>query len=610
MEEAVGKLWHRWITRAAQTEYLDARVELKSVQKKIALYFHAFGGNPGLSIKPASREQWHARRTLLEKIAGWEWQAQLCWVSDESLYLPGSIALFDSRELNESLYLWLAALAAADDSQWHNLPWLERCQQQVVSTLLRWPGLSKVYQRLAEAHIEQRHWQKQQHLNQAETQLRQAILHPEISLNTPIDPHALEPVPIWLHPVPPSPPRREPNATPDIENLSPEVTEIEGDHQRKAHRADHNKDDQGLLAFRLESLFSWAEFANVDRPHEDDEDLGAEKAANDLDEFAVSKQSGQVKKRLKFDLDLPSSDYDDVTLQRGITTPEWDYQKRILVDDYCHIALMRSQQQEPANLPTHLRKPARQVRAFFEMLALNRTWLKQQPQGSELDLDAYVDTVTRWRQGQKEAATGLFKECRRHHRDLSCLLLADLSLSTDAAVSDEHKVIDVIRDGLFLMSEAMEATSDRFAMAGFSSKNRDRVRYYPLKGFNEPLSPLVRGRIQAVKPGFYTRMGAAIRYATRTLESEHSSHRLLLLLSDGKPNDVDRYDGRYGIEDTRAAIQEASSKGILPFCITIDNRANEYLPYLFGHKHYVVIRNAKQLPQKLPLIYARLTESL
>jgi len=610
MEEAVGKLWHRWISRAAQVEYPNSRVELKSVQKKLALYFHAFGGKPGLAIKPGSKEQWQARRTLLEKIAGREWQAQLCWVDEESLYLPGSIALFNDRDLNEQLYLWLAALAATDDQQLQALPWLDRCQQQVISTLLRWPGLSKVYQRLAKAHIEQRHWQNNHTLNEAETALRRAILQPNLQIKQDVDPHLLEPVPIWLHPLPPSTQQRQREAAPEIDNLSAEVTDIEGDHQRKAKRVEHSKEDQGLLAFRLESLFSWAEFANVDRPQEDDEDLGAGKAANDLDEFAVSNQSGHVKKRLKFDLDLPSSDYDDITLMKGITTPEWDYKKRILVEDHCHIELMRTQLQEARELPAHLRKPARQIRAFFEMLALNKTWLRQQPQGSELDLDAYLDALTRWRLGQKDTAIGLFKEIRRHHRDLSCLLLADLSLSTDAAVNDNQKVIDVIRDGLFLMSEAMQATGDRFAMAGFSSKHRHMVRYYPLKDFNETLSPIVRGRIQSVKPGFYTRMGAAIRYATRTLETEHSAHRLLLLLSDGKPNDIDRYDGRYGIEDTRTAIQEATSKGILPFCITIDNRANEYLPYLFGHKQYVVIRNAKQLPQQLPLIYARLTESL
>ena len=610
MEEAVGKLWHRWITRTAQVEHAAARVELKHIQKRLALYFHAFGGNPALAIKPASREQWQARRSFMEKVAGLEWQTQLCWLDEESLYLPGSIALFDNAELNQDLYYWLAALAAGNHQEWNHLPWIQRCQQQVLSTLLRWPGLKKVYRRLADAHLQQRHWQKKADLNQAEAALRKAIADPETNIADDVDPRRLEPVPIWLHPLPPQPATRQSQPPPDIDPNSSEVTEIEGDHQRKAKRVDHNRHDEGLLAFRLESLFSWAEFANVDRPHEEDEDLGAETAANDLDEFAVSTQSGQVNKRLKFDLDLAGSDYDDLTLQQGITTPEWDYRKRLLQEHHCHIELMQSRHQETASLPLHLRKSARQVRAFFEMLAFNKTWLKQQPQGSEIDLDAYLDTVTRWRLGHKDADPGLFKEMRRHHRDLSCLLLADLSLSTDAAVSDDHKVIDIIRDGLFLMGEAMNATGDRFAMAGFSSKHRHQVRYYPIKGFDETHTPLVRGRIQAIKPGFYTRMGAAIRYATRSLQQERSAHRLLLLLSDGKPNDVDRYDGRYGIEDTRMAIQEAVSQGIIPFCITIDNRANEYLPYLFGHRQYVVIRNAKQLPQKLPVIYARLTESL
>ena len=136
------------------------------------------------------------------------------------------------------------------------------------------------------------------------------------------------------------------------------------------------------------------------------------------------------------------------------------------------------------------------------------------------------------------------------------------------------------------------------------------VRYYPIKSFEEKQSKKILDKISTLTPGYYTRMGAAIRHATDQLEKESTETKLLLLLSDGKPNDIDLYEGRYGIEDTRAAIQEASAKGILPFCITIDNRGNEYLPYLFGHKQFIVIRNAKQLPQKLPLIYARLTESL
>ena len=102
------------------------------------------------------------------------------------------------------------------------------------------------------------------------------------------------------------------------------------------------------------------------------------------------------------------------------------------------------------------------------------------------------------------------------------------------------------------------------------------MRYYPIKGFNEGLSNQVRGRIQAIRPGLYTRMGAAIR--SHPAISKNVQRRLLLLLSDGKPNDVDRYDGRYGIEDTRKAIQGSAAGRHNPFCITIDNRANEYLP--------------------------------
>jgi nitric oxide reductase NorD protein len=104
-------------------------------------------------------------------------------------------------------------------------------------------------------------------------------------------------------------------------------------------------------------------------------------------------------------------------------------------------------------------------------------------------------------------------------------------------------------------------------------------------------------------------MGAALRYARRLLEAEPAERRLLLLLSDGKPNDLDRYEGRYGIEDTRQAVRAARQGGIQPFCVTVDARGNDYLPYLFGSGGYVVIRDPRELPRKLPLLYARLTRS-
>jgi nitric oxide reductase NorD protein len=146
-------------------------------------------------------------------------------------------------------------------------------------------------------------------------------------------------------------------------------------------------------------------------------------------------------------------------------------------------------------------------------------------------------------------------------------------------------------------------------MYGFSSRYREHIRFHTLKTFNETHNSMSRGRISAIKPGFYTRMGAAIRHASTILEQQSASQQLLLILTDGKPNDLDQYEGRYGIEDTRMALMEARRKGLQPFCVTIDERAGDYLPYMFGTDNYVVIRKASELPQELPLLYARLTHS-
>jgi len=180
-------------------------------------------------------------------------------------------------------------------------------------------------------------------------------------------------------------------------------------------------------------------------------------------------------------------------------------------------------------------------------------------------------------------------------------------LSTDAWVSSEARVIDVIRDSLLLFGEALMATGDRFALCGFSSVKRSNVRFHRLKDFDQRFDDRARGRIMAIKPGYYTRLGAAIRHATTILEKQTAARRILLILSDGKPNDLDLYDGRYGIEDTRVAIVEARSHGIVPFCVTIDREGASYLPHLFGPAGFAVIRQPDELPARLPMFYAQLT---
>ena len=256
----------------------------------------------------------------------------------------------------------------------------------------------------------------------------------------------------------------------------------------------------------------------------------------------------------------------------------------------------------------HLSATARRLRSQFAALAPSKVWIKGQFDGSELDLDACVQFSADRIGGLQAREQGLYKAHHYRDRDLACLLLADLSLSTDAYVSDQARVIDVIRDTLFLFSEALSATGDRFALYGFSSLKRENIRFNVLKEFEHKYNAEVRGRIASVKPGYYTRMGAAIRHSSQLLAKQAATQRLLLILTDGKPNDLDQYEGRYGVEDTRVAIHEARQMGLRPFCVTIDEKGSNYLPHLFGVNGYVVIRKPSELPRELPLLYAQLTQ--
>jgi nitric oxide reductase NorD protein len=175
-------------------------------------------------------------------------------------------------------------------------------------------------------------------------------------------------------------------------------------------------------------------------------------------------------------------------------------------------------------------------------------------------------------------------------------------------VTQEIRIIDVIKDSLMVFSEALEKLEDKFAIYTFSSLQNKKVYFNIIKNFKDKYDALIRGRIESIKPQYYTRMGAAIREATKILDKQQSTNKLLLIISDGKPNDEDRYDGRYGIEDTKKALEEVKKKGITPFCITIDLDAKEYLSYLFGRNGYAIVRDGQKLPKILTEVYINLTK--
>jgi nitric oxide reductase NorD protein len=252
-------------------------------------------------------------------------------------------------------------------------------------------------------------------------------------------------------------------------------------------------------------------------------------------------------------------------------------------------------------LPVHLKRDQQRLLRQFAALLPVRLRLKAQPEGNDIDIDPYIRHLAH----SAGAETRFYLDQRE--RDLACLLLADMPLSTEAWVGEDRRVIDVIRDSLFLFSEALSVTRDRFALYGFSSHQRTDVRFHILKAFNEPYDDDVRGRINSISPAYYTRKGAAIRHAAEILGRQNARERLLLLLTDGKTNDADHYEGRYGIEDTPKALIAARHQGLRPFCVTVDQEAHEYLPHIFGKNNFIIIRNPSELPARLPLLYAILT---
>lgn len=609
MEEYIGKLWHRLITHAATRRYPDAAMTLAEVQRTSGVLFRALGGDGGLRVEASRATANTSRRGWLQRIAGNQRTVELAWRDALGLRLPAQIDCFPQRSLNQDLYLWLAALAAQPEA---SADWLGNSQQQTRALLNGFPGLRSRYQRLLDAHLAQRPLPEQLPADEAlqEQAIRRALQQPGSVDGLPAARRAPAPVLLWLHPAPPLTDGLSAEAANDTaaENRASASSALEDQRRRTAERVALPDTDRGLVTVRMENIFTWGEFARVDRAGEENEDLDqAADAAESIDTFSVTREGSPVSARLRFDLDLPSAACDDQPLGAGILLPEWNYRSQRLQPDYCRIQPLLASDAEPCDLPARLRRTATRLRAQFCQLAPARTWHERQADGAEPDLDAWLQFCAERSSGQGVAADRMYRDLRSSGRDLACLLLADLSLSTDAWVNDSARVIDVVRDSLWLFAECLAATGDRFAMYGFSSRRRDPVRVHQLKTFAEPYNDRVRGRIGAIKPGYYTRMGAAIRYASSLLAQQPEERRLLLLLTDGKPNDLDRYEGRYGIEDTRHALEQARELGLQPFCVTIDRQAGDYLPHLFGSGGYVVIGQPRQLPRELPRLYAKLT---
>jgi len=283
---------------------------------------------------------------------------------------------------------------------------------------------------------------------------------------------------------------------------------------------------------------------------------------------------------------------------------EWDFRRQHYRRRWCVLRERDVQPGDPSFAPRTLERYRAQLRALrrsFEALRGENKRLRGEPYGDDIDLDALVRARAELAAGG-ELSERTFVRRARHERDMAVLFTVDMSGSTKGWVNDCE------REALVLLCEALEVLGDRYAIYGFSGITHKRCEAYRVKRFDEPYDELVRERIAGIQPLDYTRMGAAIRHLTGILAAEEARTRLLVTLTDGKPDDFsDGYRGEYGIEDTRQALIEAKRAGIHPFCITIDREAGAYLPRMYGAVNYTVVADVARLPLKLADLYRRLT---
>jgi nitric oxide reductase NorD protein len=537
--------------------------------------------------------------------------------------LPPVLDLMREPALNRDLYVWLAAAMAVmplqpiaeSDPLRADLAELDAASTLEGQVLKTFPGLANPYRRLCLALLSER---RRGSLPRVEGLLEDRIIDllrqgaglaplstdQDFPKRAPAGYLPMLPVPLWPQAVI----REEWAGRQEMDQpvaSSQAAAQAAGRHVAIREKDSAAKGERSpFILNRFEKILAMAEMVNVDRPADDSDDHDAT-AADELDEMVLGERKGRPSAKFRFDLDLPPEALVHSALEADLTYPEWDYRRGTYLKDHCRVIAGPASDDSSPMVPSEdMKALVRRVRRQFEAMRPRHELLRAQVDGADLDLDAVVRSRTELA-ASGECSDRIHLASRPQAHDLAVTLLVDVSLSTDAWFN-ERRVLDVEKEALLVLAEGLSACGDMHSILSFTSRRRDWVRVETIKDFDEPMSALVRHRIAALKPGYYTRMGAALRHATAKLAERPNRKHLLLVLTDGKPNDVDHYEGRFALEDTRRAVTEARRRGIHVFGVTVDQDAKTYVPAVFGHHGYAVVPDIRRLPAALPQIYRTL----
>ena len=282
---------------------------------------------------------------------------------------------------------------------------------------------------------------------------------------------------------------------------------------------------------------------------------------------------------------------------------EWDYRRKGFRKNWCVVVEKKIEPVKSTFIDDTLYKYRSQIarlRYQFEIMQTSEHFIRRQRDGDDIDFDALVESLADALAGYPPSDR-LFIRLLRDQRDIAVLFLVDMSNSTEGWVGKS------IKEALVLLSEAMEMLDDRYGIYGFSGMRRLRCEIFPIKTIDENYGKTVQQKITGINPREYTRMAPAIRHMNALFADIEAKLKLLIVLSDGKPEDYDDYKGKYAIEDTRQALFEAKSQGVHPFCITIDRHAQSYMAHMYGPANYIFVNDVARLPSLVPEIYKVLT---
>jgi len=339
------------------------------------------------------------------------------------------------------------------------------------------------------------------------------------------------------------------------------------------------------------------------------QDEGGEKTDVELnDSGGAAEQSESVQ------LEAPTPDQ-QAAIEAALAQPyyydEWDYIIGMDRPAWCTLLEKEAPLGDPHDIDAVLRRNEETVNrltSLIKAVQIQRPQrLRRQLEGDRLDIDASISATVDLRSGRAPDPR-VHQRLGRNSRDLAVLLLLDLSQSTnDWVPSAGTTVLNLARESAALVAHAMDQLGDDFAIHGFDSNGRHEVEYYRFKDFETPYGEEAKARLAGMRGQLSTRMGTALRHAGHFLQDRRVGHKLILLLTDGEPHDIDVHDKQYLVFDTKRAVEDLRRFGIPTFCMTLDRGADEYVSRIFGGRNYMVLDQLKRLPEKLPSLYLRLT---